>query len=68
VSRGNDFADSFKLSFFLKAFPTLFPRDVGGPRLADEDGLLLKLKLGAACTVDAAEHRVGNLLKEHELG
>ncbi|KAM4061853.1 PIF1-like helicase [Hirsutella rhossiliensis] len=37
VRRGDDFADSADASFFAKAFPTLFPFGLGGPRLADED-------------------------------
>ncbi|KJZ69058.1 hypothetical protein HIM_11554 [Hirsutella minnesotensis 3608] len=37
VRRGDDFADSADASFFAKAFPTLFPFGVGGPRLVDED-------------------------------
>ncbi|XP_044714738.1 PIF1-like helicase domain-containing protein [Hirsutella rhossiliensis] len=37
VRRGEDFADSADASFFAKAFPTLFPFGLGGPRLADED-------------------------------
>ncbi|XP_044714668.1 ATP-dependent DNA helicase PIF1 [Hirsutella rhossiliensis] len=49
VRRGDDFADSADASFFAKAFPTLFPFGVGGPRLADE---------GAA--VENAAPSVGN--------
>ncbi|KAM4067871.1 PIF1-like helicase [Hirsutella rhossiliensis] len=36
VRRGDEFADSADASFFAKAFPTLFPFGLGGPRLADE--------------------------------
>lgn len=39
VRRGEDFADSADASFFAKAFPTLLPFGVGGPRLADEGGM-----------------------------
>ncbi|OAQ60809.1 ATP-dependent DNA helicase PIF1 [Purpureocillium lilacinum] len=39
ISRGDDFADSSETAFFAKAFPTLFPFGVGGPKLAEE-GLL----------------------------
>ncbi|XP_044717892.1 PIF1-like helicase domain-containing protein [Hirsutella rhossiliensis] len=38
VRRGDEFADSADASFFAKAFPTLFPFGLGGPRLADEAG------------------------------
>jgi hypothetical protein len=36
VSRGEDFADSHEAWFFAKAFPTLFPFGLGGPRLVEE--------------------------------
>ncbi|KAM4063272.1 PIF1-like helicase [Hirsutella rhossiliensis] len=55
VRRGDDFADSADASFFAKAFPTLFPFGVGGPRLADE---------GAA--VENAAPSVGNRGAEAE--
>ncbi|KAM4067349.1 PIF1-like helicase [Hirsutella rhossiliensis] len=36
VRRGDEFADSADASFFARAFPTLLPFGLGGPRLADE--------------------------------
>ncbi|KAM4063277.1 PIF1-like helicase [Hirsutella rhossiliensis] len=36
VRRGDEFADSADASFFVRAFPTLLPFGLGGPRLADE--------------------------------
>lgn len=36
VSRGGEFADSFDMRFFARAFPTLLPFGKGGPRQAEE--------------------------------
>ncbi|KID93915.1 arrestin domain-containing protein, partial [Metarhizium majus ARSEF 297] len=36
ISRGDNFADGLDRWFFAKAFPTLFPYGLGGPRLAEE--------------------------------
>ncbi len=36
VSRGEEFADSHEAWFFAKAFPTLFPFGLGGPRQVEE--------------------------------
>ncbi|KJZ68256.1 hypothetical protein HIM_12354 [Hirsutella minnesotensis 3608] len=57
VRRGDDFADSADASFFAKAFPTLFPFGVGGPRLADE---------GAGAAVENAGPSVRNRGAEAE--
>lgn len=36
ISRGDNCADGLDTRFFAKAFPTLFPYSLGGPRLAEE--------------------------------
>ncbi|KID59322.1 arrestin domain-containing protein, partial [Metarhizium hybridum] len=67
VSRGDDFADTLEPSFFPKAFPTLFPWGLGGPRLADEEVAGIGAKPGAVCAVKAAESDVANLLASRNM-
>jgi hypothetical protein len=36
ISRGEDFADHFDTWYLARAFPSLFPRGIGGPRQVEE--------------------------------
>ncbi|KAL6411732.1 hypothetical protein AUP68_04106 [Ilyonectria robusta] len=63
VSRGDEFADTFDASFFVKTFPTLLPFGVGGPRLVEEAAL----SVGRGADMGGAEVAAQDLVSSRNM-
>lgn len=63
VSRGDEFADTFDASFFAKAFPTLLPFGIGGPRLVEEAAL----EAGRGANMSGADMAARDLLSSRNM-
>jgi hypothetical protein len=63
VSRGDEFADTFDALFFARAFPTLLPFGVRGPRLVQE----AVLEAGRGARISVADAAAQDLLSSRNM-